>query len=434
MKQIADLHIHSKYSRACSKNLTLKNIDKTCRVKGIDIIATGDFTFPAWFSSIKEELEEIGLSGLYKLKNAVDGKIKFILSTELALIYKSGGKARRIHIVLHAPNIKSVKKLNEALDKKYNIRSDGRPILGMSAVDLCELCFGINPEFLIYPAHIWTPWFSVFGSKSGFDAMEECFGKYTNKIYAYETGLSSDPEMNWRVSALDKLTMLSNSDAHSLPNLGREANVFNLEKITYSEIYKVIKNKQIKKKDKSYLDYTIEFYPEEGMYHYDGHRDCGICLAPAETKKHKGICPKCKKPLTIGVNYRIEDLADRPHGVKPASMAGYKKLVELDNIIAEAFGVKSRNSKKVRQEYDWLTNKLGTEFEILTDIPIEDIDKFSASCLIGEGVKRVREGTLVIEPGFDGQYGVVKIFKNNEKLKKGGFKAKNDNPIQKTLF
>ncbi len=425
MRQIADFHIHSKYSRACSRDLTLPNIDAVCRVKGVDIIATGDFTYPAWFSDIKNELEEIGESGLYKLKKAKDDKVKFVLSTELALIYKSGGKARRIHLVVHAPNIKAVEELNKYLDKKYNIRSDGRPILGMSAADLTRICLSIHQKFLIYPAHIWTPWFSVFGSKSGFDSMEECFGEYAKGIYAYETGLSSDPEMNWRLSALDKLTLLSNSDAHSLPNIAREANVFELNKITYDEIYNVIKKHSTfsdselgsgrpEPSSAGRLKYTIEFYPEEGMYHYDGHRDCGVSFAPAETKKNKGICPVCKKPLTIGVMNRVEELADREEGFKPKGAPGFKKLVELDKIIAEALGVKSRGSRKVRMEYDNITKRLGGELYVLTDAPFADIKKVTLP-IIAEGIKRAREGKLIIKPGFDGRYGTIKIFSEEEK-------------------
>ena len=422
MRQIADFHIHSKYSRACSTALTIPNIEKTCRIKGIDIIGTGDFTYPQWFSDIKNELEEIGDSGLYKLRTAKDNKVKFILTTELALIYKSGeprkGKtsnARRIHLVVHAPNIKSVEKLNNYLDKKYNIRSDGRPILGMSAVELMKICLSIHPKFMIYPAHIWTPWFSVFGSKSGFDKMEECFGEYTKNVYAYETGLSSDPEMNWRLSALDNLTLLSNSDAHSLPNLAREANVFEMNEITYNEIYSIIKDRPpfIKGGERG-IKYSIEFYPEEGMYHYDGHRDCGISYAPIETKKQKGICPKCKKPLIIGVMNRVEELADRKEGYTPKNMPGFKKLVELDKIIAEAIGIKSRSSQKVQIEYNNIIKQLGTELYILMDAPLEDIKKATLPA-IAEGIKRVREGKLIIEPGFDGQYGKVKIFSDKEK-------------------
>ncbi|MBA3047050.1 endonuclease Q family protein [Patescibacteria group bacterium] len=442
MKQIADLHIHSKYSRACSPQLTLENIDKTCRIKGIDIIATGDFTYPDWFFDIKNELQELkGSKGLYKLKSAEDDKVRFLLSTELALIYKKNNKCRRIHLVVHAPNIKAVEELNKYLDKKYNIRSDGRPILGMSAEELMKLCLSIHPKYLIYPAHLWTPWFAVFGSKSGFDSMGECFGKYTENIYAYETGLSSDPEMNWRLSSLDKLTLLSNSDAHSLPNIGREANVFNLKEISYDEIYNVIKHKNtktqkhknnemqehentclaelrstktIKHKLNSFLDYTIEFYPEEGMYHYDGHRACGISFCPKETKKQKGICPVCKKPLTVGVMNRVEELADRPIGFKPKNKPGFKKLVELDKIICEALNIKSRASKAVQAEYNNLINCLGNELDILMNIDLNKI-KQAARPEIAEGIKRVRAGKLIIEPGFDGQYGAVKIFSDEEK-------------------
>ncbi|MFH0891378.1 MAG: endonuclease Q family protein [Candidatus Falkowbacteria bacterium] len=411
MRQIADLHIHSKYSRACSRDLTLANIDKTCRVKGVDIIATGDFTFPDWFSSIKNELEEINNSGLYKLKAMPDDKIKFILSTELALIYKKNDRCRRIHVVVQAPSIAAAAELNKYLDKHYNIRSDGRPILGMGAEELMKLCLSIHPKFLIYPAHIWTPWFSVFGSKSGFDTMEECFGEYTKDIYAYETGLSSDPEMNWRLSALDNFTLLSNSDAHSLPNIAREANVFELAVVSYDELYDVIKNK---KTDKSYLDYTLEFYPEEGMYHLDGHRDCGVRFKPAETKKHKNICPKCKKPLVVGVLNRVEELADRKEGFRPAGAPGARKLVELDKIIAEVLGVKSRTSVKVQTEYNNIIGQYSNEINILLDEPIGNLAKGLSPAVV-EGIRRVREGRLRIEPGFDGQYGRIRIFTDEER-------------------
>ena len=413
MQQIADLHIHSKYSRACSRDLVLDKIENACRIKGVDIIATGDFTFPAWFRGIKNLLTETkSNSGLYKLKEAKDEKIKFLLSTELALIYKKGDKVRRIHLVVHAPNIAAVEELNKFLDSKYNIKSDGRPILGMKSEELMKLCLSIHPQFLIYPAHLWTPWFSVFGSKSGFDSMEECFGEYTKDVYAYETGLSSDPEMNWRLSALDKLTLLSNSDAHSLPNIAREANVFDLEEITYNELYNTIKNKDVQK-----IKQTIEFYPEEGMYHYDGHRDCGIRFSPEETKKNKGICPICKKSLTIGVMNRVEELADRPLGFRPENVPGFIKLVELDKIIAEAIGIKSRHSVKVQVEYNNLIESFGNEIKILIDTPINDIAKATSS-KIAEGIKRVREGRLIIEPGFDGQYGAVKIFNGEAEKEK----------------
>ena len=412
MQQILDLHIHSKYSRACSGALTLENIDTTCRQKGIDIVACGDFTHPTWFDCIKNELEEVGSSGLYKLKKREDDKMKFLLSTEVSLIYKDGDRARRLHIVIQAPNIEAVEKLNNKLGKRFNISSDGRPIFGTNAPDLVKLCLEVHPKFLIYPAHIWTPWFAVFGSKSGFDSMEECFHDQTKNIYAYETGLSSDPEMNWRLSALDNLALLSNSDAHSLPNIGREANIMDLNDITYDEIYEAIKTKDLNKLKKS-----IEFYPEEGMYHYDGHRDCDIRFTPEETKKYKNLCPKCKKLLTIGVLARVEELSDRESGFRPNKSYPFVKLVELDKIIAEVLGIKSRRAKKVVAEYNNLIKKIGSELYILMDADLEKL-KDVVSPQIVEGIKRVRENKLIIEPGFDGQYGKIKIFSEKEKENK----------------
>nr|MCU0680115.1 endonuclease Q family protein [Planctomycetota bacterium] len=411
MKQVLDLHIHSKFSRACSKNLFLEKIAISAAQKGVNIIATGDFTHPAWFKEIENKLETCLINkketGLYKVKedilkqelnlnnaNLITNKIetKFILGTEVSLIYKDGDRARRIHLVIHAPSIEAVRELNNQLGKSYNIKSDGRPILGIKAPELIKLCLAIHPKFLIYPAHIWTPWFSVFGSKSGFNTLEECFKEQTEYIYAFETGLSSDPEMNWRLSALDKLTVLSNSDAHSLPNIGREANIMDLTDITYEEIYQVIKNKDLKK-----LKGTIEFYPEEGMYHFDGHRDCGFSCTPTESKKHKNICPVCKKPLIIGVMNRVEELADRLEGHIPKNATPFKKTVELDKIIAEALNIKSRSSQKVQVEYNNLLQKLGSELDILLEIDINEIKKYS-SARIAEGVERVREGNLLIKP------------------------------------
>ena len=425
MNLIADLHLHSKYARACSPRLTLLEIDAVCRQKGVDIVATGDFTYPAWFAGLRDQLEELNDSGLYKLKTAVDDKIKFLLSTEIALIYKQGDKTRRLHIVLHAPNLRAVKQLNNFLDKTYNIRSDGRPILGMHAPDLVKLCLEIDPRFLIYPAHIWTPWFSVFGSKSGFDTLEECFSDTTEHIFAIETGLSSDPAMNWRLSALDNLTILSNSDAHSLPNIGREANVFDFggPTMSYDALYNAIKNKDLKQ-----LKYTIEFYPEEGMYHYDGHRACQISFAPAQTQAHQGLCPKCRKPLTIGVMNRVEQLADRPspdlelkdgfwqscpRSESYQSGRPYKKLVELDKIIAEALGVKNRQAKQVVGYYQKLLKIFSSELNILLKVKPEDLIKVGLP-LIAAGIERMRHGRLNIEPGFDGQYGAISIFQPEE--------------------
>jgi len=419
MQQILDLHIHSRYSRACSPQLTLANIDRTCRVKGIDIIASGDFTYPAWFKAMEDELEETAPdSGLYKLHSAADDKIKFILSTEISLIYKDGDRARRIHLVIHAPNLAAVRQLNKYLDPRFNIRSDGRPILGTSASEFVALLLKIDPRFLVYPAHIWTPWFSVFGSQSGFDSLAECFKNQVGNIYAIETGLSSDPEMNWRLSALDNLTVLSSSDAHSLNNIGREANVMEINApVTYQKIYDIIKNQSRVAPAgtaKEGMKMTIEFYPEEGMYHFDGHRDCNFSCEPAESRRLKNICPVCKKPLIIGVLNRVEELADRPVGFRPPTAVGFKKLVELDKIIAEALGIKSRSAAKVQEQYQRLIARFGSELDILLNLDLSQAAP-EIDFRILEGIKRVRSGELIIKPGFDGQYGEINIFSASTK-------------------
>lgn len=411
MRRILDLHIHSRYSRACSPQLTLVNIDRVCRAKGVDVIATGDFTHPAWFESIKAELvETFPSSGLYRLRSVKDDQVQFILSSEVALVYKDGDRCRRLHLVIHAPDIAAVEKLNSVLGKKYNIRSDGRPILGIKAPEFVRLVLGVDSRFFIYPAHIWTPWFSVFGSKSGFDRLEECFKEETKHIYAYETGLSSDPEMNWRLSALDRLALLSNSDAHSLDNIAREANIMNLpDPLSFEKIVMAIKTKKG-------LGGTVEFYPEEGMYHLDGHRNCSFSCSPAESRRLNNICPVCKKPLVIGVFNRVEALSDRPAGYRPKAAPGFKKLVELDKIIAEALGVKSRNSARVRREYQALINAFGPELYILLDLDLALLQGKIEPRII-EGLRRVRSGELLIEPGFDGQYGRVRIFSEEDERK-----------------
>lgn len=403
MRQILDLHIHSRYSRACSPKLCLKKIEESCKQKGVDIIATGDFTFPAWFKEIKNNLDEIEKDkGLYKLKNS-NSNIKFILSTELALIYKEGERLRRLHLMVQAPNIKVVEILNKYLEKKYNISSDGRPILGIKAPELVELCLKIHPQFLIYPAHIWTPWFSVFGSKSGFDSLEECFKEQTRHIYAYETGLSSDPEMNWRISQLDNLTCLSNSDAHSLNNIGREANIFDLKEISYREIYRIIKER-----DLDSLLGTIEFYPEEGMYYFDGHRDCNFSCPPKESLKLNNICPVCKKTLVIGVLNRINSLADRKKDFKLKSAPPFYKIIELDKLICMALNIKSRQSKKVQKEYNFLIKNLGSELNILLKLDLDNFKKTINPKII-EAIKKARQKEVKTMPGFDGQYGQISI-------------------------
>ena len=394
MNQVLDLHIHSKYSRACSPSLTLENIAETCVTKGIDIISTADFTHPSWFKEIENKLVEINKSGLYKLKNS-KCPTKFILGTEVSLVYKDKGKTRRLHLLIHAPNIKTALKLNDRLSDSFNLRSDGRPILGISAVLFCKLCFDISPDFIIYPAHIWTPWYAIFGSKSGYDSFFDCFEEYLDKIYAFETGLSSDPKMNSLVSALDNLTLLSSSDAHSLDNIGREATIMNFAgEPTYQKIFNNIKNNKIVS--------TIEFYPEEGMYHFDGHANCNFSCTPLESLKLKGLCPKCGKPLIIGVASRVAELADRK---KFKELYTFKKIIELDKIIAQVLQLKSRKSIKVKKEYDRLIAEFGSELNILLNVDIKKI----TPPLLAKAIGQVRIGQLTILPGYDGVYGQVKI-------------------------
>jgi uncharacterized protein (TIGR00375 family) len=389
--------------------MVLEEIAKWCRIKGIGLVGTSDFTHPAWFSEIKNKLKPRG-NGFYYLE--AEPTIDFLLSTEISLIYSQGGKGHRIHLVVMAPDIETVQKINERLGKVGNIWSDGRPIFGLNVETFCKLLFEIDSRCVIIPAHIWTPWFSLFGSMSGFDTLEECFGEYSKYIFALETGLSSDPQMNWRLSKLDQYSLVSNSDAHSLQNLGREANVFETEKSTwgYNELIRILKDK-----DQENFLYTIEYFPEEGMYHFDGHRSCGTGtrVDPADAKKNNNICPVCKKPITVGVLHRVEDLADRKDGGKPDGSIPFKKIMPLDEIISKSLGV-GEKSKAVEEEYNKLINHFGTEFAVLLDVDPDNIKK-SADARIGEGIDRVRNGKLEILPGYDGTYGVVKIFSETEK-------------------
>jgi len=420
MKIVADFHVHSKYSRATSPLMDLENMDKWARIKGIKILGTGDFTHPAWSKQIKEKLSPAE-RGFFQLKN-FGSPIRFILTSEISCIYSKGGKVRKIHIVIFAPSIKSIEKINFELDKIGNINADGRPILGLDAKELAKIVLNIDKDCLIVPAHIWTPWFSVFGSKSGFNSLEECFEDYTKYIYAVETGLSSDPAMNWRLSQLDKVALISNSDSHSAPKIGREANVFDTD-LNYQSVIEAIKTKDPKK-----FLYTIEFFPEEGKYHYDGHRLCNLSLSPKESKKYNNICPRCRKPLVIGVLNRVEELADRPEGFVPKNAIPFKNLIPLQEIIADSINT-SVASKEVLRLYNNLIVNLGTEFDILLEKEQKEIEKNSLP-VIAEGVLRVRNGKVYVNPGYDGVYGKIKIFPENDDIVKNSKKSFS----QKTLF
>jgi len=416
MKFVADFHIHSRYSRATSRYMDLENLDKWARIKGIKVLGTGDFSHPEWFKSLKEKLEPAEI-GLFKLKKQDNGT-RFILTNEISCIYSKKGRVRKIHILVFVPSFEIAEKINVQLSWIGNLKADGRPILGLDAKELAKIVLSSSEDCLVVPAHAWTPWFSIFGSKSGFDSIEECFEEYSKYIYALETGLSSDPLMNWRLSALDKITLISNSDAHSGPKLGREANVFDTE-LSYQSIIEAIKTKNPQK-----FLYTIEFFPEEGKYHFDGHRNCQIRLSPQETKKYNGICPVCGKPLTVGVLNRVEELADRKEGFIPERAIPFKSLVPLEEIIADALGC-STGTKGVEKEYKNLIEKLGSEFNILLEVLPKSLQTATLP-EISEAIIRVREGKVVKEPGYDGVYGKIKIFSSGER-KKDSFK-------QKTLF
>lgn len=420
MRIVADLHIHSPYARAVSKDMTLENLDYWARLKGITVMGAGDFTHPQWMKEIKTKLESAE-PGLYKLnpqstnsKAQIKPKTqntnietRFLLTVEISSIYSKNGRVRRIHNLIFAPSIETAEKINAALGWRGNLKSDGRPILGLDSKELAKIVLNIDGRCMIVPSHAWTPWFSIFGSMSGFDSIEECFDEYSKYIYAIETGLSSDPAMNWRWSHLDNIALISNSDSHSLQKIGRETNVFDTE-LSYDGIVEAIKSHDPKK-----FLYTIEFFPEEGKYHYDGHRLCKARLSPEETKKYAGLCPVCKKPVTVGVMNRVEKLADRPLGGKPEGAVPFKSLVPLDEIIAEAFGV-GISAKKVKEEYKNLIEKIGSEFEVLVDAPTSDLEQATVP-EVAEGIMRVRERRLRIEPGYDGEYGKVRIFEEGER-------------------
>jgi len=392
---IADFHIHSKYSRAVSRQMDIEHLAEAARQKGLNILGTGDFTHFQWLSDLKSYLKPVTY-GIYQYNG-----INFVLTTEISCVYSKKGKVRKIHILIVAPDFSTVDKINQELSRIGNLDADGRPILGLDAKELLKIILSISDDCLFIPAHVWTPWFSLFGANSGFDSIEECFGELTEYISALETGLSSDPGMNWRISALDRFTLVSNSDAHSPANLGREANVFDCP-LDYWEIAGAIKDK-----DKNKFLYTIEFFPEEGKYHWDGHRNCNLRLSPSQTREYKGICPKCGSPLTRGVLNRVEELADRPEGGKPEQTIPYRSLVPLAEIIAKAIG-RLKTSKIVLDTYKEFISSFGSEFKILLEADIPAIARLNPR--VAEGIRNIREGRIKVLPGYDGVYGEVDIF------------------------
>ena len=424
----ADLHIHSKYSRATSKNCNLEELALWASKKGLSTISTGDFTHPLWFGEIKEKLVEEE-KGTYRLKPEIEKEIfknrepvRFVLSVEISTIYKKGDKTRKVHHVVFCPDIEAAQKFRTKLDSIGNINSDGRPILGLDSRNLLEIALESGEGSYIIPAHIWTPWFSLLGSKSGFDSVEECYEDLAEYIFALETGLSSDPYMNWHVSKLDKYRLVSNSDAHSPSKLAREATVFSV-KPDYFNILHALKTGE------GYIG-TVEFFPEEGKYHEDGHRKCGVCLTPLETKKLNGICPVCNKPLTIGVSYRVAELSDRDEIITPPKTAGKVfSLVPLVEILSEILQSGS-SSKRVLLEYERLVERFGSELNILQNVPVYDIS--TSSTLLAEAIERLRKGNVIKKPGYDGEYGVIRLFEKEELLKRSFYNLKLDLNIEES--
>ncbi len=423
MKFVSDFHIHSKFSRATSKEMELEIIARWAKVKGVKLVGTGDFTHPEWFYLIKEKL--IGKeNGFFVLKDPgvlSTGPLQdipfspedthFVLSGEVSLIYQKNGLLRKVHILILSPSIESCEKISRSIERFGKLSSDGRPVLGLDAKDLVSILLRVAPDCAIIPAHIWTPWFSLLGSFSGFDSVKECFEELTPYITALETGLSSDPAMNWRLSSLDSFSLVSNSDAHSPDRIGREANLFDCDFDYYA-----VKN-ALKTKDKSKFLKTIEFFPEEGKYHYDGHRICNVCMHPSESRKNNLQCPVCGKRLTIGVLHRVEELADRREGEIPSNSIPFVRLIPLNEILGELEG-KSPDAKCILEEYRRLIKIFGDEISVLHEIPLEDIEKRGSEKL-SLAIKSMREGKIETIPGFDGVYGKIKVITESRVKKEG---------------
>ncbi len=406
---IADLHIHSRYSMATSRDCTPEHLDLWARRKGIGLIGTGDFTHPAWREELKEKLEPTG-DGLYRLKEefvcreeGAAGEMvhpRFVVSGEINTVYKKYGKTRKVHSLILLPGLDAAERISARLESMGNLHTDGRPTLKLDCKELLELVLKLCPEAMYVPAHIWTPHYSIFGAFSAFHSIEECYEDLAPCIRALETGLSSDPAMNWRISALDGYQLISNSDAHSPAKLGREANLLSGE-LSYEGLRRAIMEGEG-------LLGTLEFFPEEGKYHLDGHRKCGLCLTPEETEAYQGICPVCGKKLTLGVVHQIQQMADRPEGYKKPKGPSYESLMPLEEVVAAAMG-HTTACRQVQRQYQDMLRLLGPELEILRKVPLEDIRK-TAGGQVAEGIQRLRTGQVERISGYDGEYGKIKLF------------------------
>lgn len=395
MRVIADLHLHSRYSRATSEDMGLPGLARWAKLKGITLLGTGDFTHPGWFKELVAALRPAG-EGVYEYEGT-----HFLFTAEVAAVWSFGGRLRRVHFLLLAPSAEDAARISRELGALGNLAADGRPTLGVSGEKLVEAVRTASPKAVIIPAHAWTPWWSVFGSNSGFDSLEEALGGARPEVFAIETGLSSDPPMNWRLSSLDGVTLVSFSDAHSPTRLGREACVFELPELSYSAVVEALRTRDPKR-----FLFTVEFFPEEGKYHYDGHRACGVVFSPEETRKHGGKCPVCGKPLTVGVMHRVEELADRPPGAKPEGAIPYRSLVPLQEIIAQVLG-QEPETRGVIAQYLRVVQRFGSEFSVLLDVPASEVEREFPR--LGKALEKVRRGELRIRPGYDGVYGEIKI-------------------------
>ena len=401
MRAIADLHIHGRYSRATSERMNIKEIAHYARIKGLTIIGTGDFTHPQWLREIRETLIADENTGLYRVTDASETSVRFMLTTEVCTIFNVQGQSKKIHHVILAPNLESVDQINAMLEKSGALAVDGRPILNLTASQLVEQVMEISVENMVFPAHIWTPWFSLFGAFSGFNTVEECYEDMTKNIHALETGLSSDPPMNWRLSALDRFTLVSNSDCHSFwPwRIGREANVFELGNVTYQQVTDAIRSG-----DPARFKFTIETDPAYGKYHWTGHRNCNVSLSPKEAEKLGDICPVCRRKLTKGVEQRVEELADRPEDYVPSGKPGYKRLLPLSEIIATVLNVDQPSTQSVWTIYNTLVERFGDEYAVLLDASKEALNDV-VDAQVADAILKVRAGAVTVVPGFDGVYG-----------------------------
>ncbi len=411
MRVIADLHTHSRFSRAVSKDMDLEHLASWAGRKGVTLVAAPDFTHPEWFRELRAGLEEDG-SG-FCVRRGGSENIRFVLSSEICCIFNRGGATRRIHVLVYAPSFAAVEHINAQLGWRGNLRADGRPMLGLDVKELFAICQRASPGCLLVPAHVWTPWFGLYGSKSGFDHFAECFEELTDQIPAVETGLSSDPAMNWRLRELDGKTIISSSDAHSPPNLGREATVFELRNLAFANLAAALRLPFPAATDADRIVMTVEFFPEEGMYHWDGHRAHNLRWSPEETKRHNGVCSVCGQPVTVGVMHRVDALADRPVSFRDERRPPFRRMVPVAEIIGEALSV-GKLSKSVAKEYDALMRTFGAEFTILLDTPVDDL-RAATLPRIAEGIARVRAGQLTIAPGYDGVYGTVRVFTEDER-------------------